>query len=282
MELAGKPSQWPIPPVDLMKTVGSPSADSYVAVGRQFFRIFRHYGGLKPSDRVLDVGCGCGRIAGPLTEYLVTGTYDGFDVVPQLVTWCTENITPLHANFRFAHVDVANSFYYERGATRAAQFRFPYEDGAFDFTVLTSVFTHMLLDDFRHYVGEVTRTLKPGGTALMTFFLLNDESRRMKVTPRSAFRFRRSYWHPLSGVRVQSRARPEGAVAYPEETVRSVLRMGGLEVQQVLFGSWCGRDRAVSGQDIVIARKTRTSASSVTATKWMQSLRSRFTCWFCR
>src|SRR5437868_12657499 len=37
--------------------------------------------GLKPSDRALDIGSGVGRVAIPLTRYLDSGTYDGFDVV---------------------------------------------------------------------------------------------------------------------------------------------------------------------------------------------------------
>jgi hypothetical protein len=110
----------------------------------------------------------------------------------------------------------------------------------------------MLADDFERYAGEVARTLKPGGTALMTFFLLNEESRRLKETARSKFRFLYPYGR---GLLVEDPDRPEGAVAYPEQRVRSTLRASGLEVQQILLGSWCGRERAVSGQDIVIARR---------------------------
>ena len=37
--------------------------------------------------------------------------------------------------------------------------------------------------------------------------------------------------------------------------MRSILHENGLELQQILFGAWCGRERTVSYQDIVIARK---------------------------
>jgi SAM-dependent methyltransferase len=214
-------------------------------------------------------------MAWPLTEYLTTGSYEGFDVIPELVKWCRENITPLHARFRFEHVDVANSFYHARGATRARQYHFPYEDTTFDFTFLTSVFTHMLMDDFRHYTGEIARTLKPGGAALMTFFLLNDESRRLKDTPESKLKFR----HRRGRVMVEERHNPEAVVGYAEDTVRFILRTRGLEVQQILYGSWCGRERTVSFQDIVIARRTSTAAYPALAAEWMQSLRSRIKWW---
>lgn len=245
----------PVPPEDLMKIIGCTSAKAFLTSGQHFLRIFRRFGGLKPSDRVLDVGCGCGRAACPITGYLTTGSYDGFDVVPELVNWCRENITPRHARFRFEHIDVANSFYYAQGAMRAGQFRFPYDDTAFDFTILLSVFTHMLADDLKHYAGEIARTLKPGGTAFISFFVLNDESRRMKARPQVQMRF--PFRHGRGGIMVQDRARPEGAVAYPEEMVCSILRANGLEVQAILFGSWCGRERAISFQDMVVARKMK-------------------------
>jgi SAM-dependent methyltransferase len=241
-----------IPPEAFMKIVGSAGVDSFIATGENFLNIFRNHGRLQPSDRVLDVGCGCGRMARPLTGYLKTGSYEGFDIIPELVAWCQENITPRHPQFRFTRVDVANAFYYGKGAGRSTQFRFPYEDGAFDFTILASVFTHMLMDDFSQYAAEVARTLRPGGTVLMTFFLLNPESRRKLETPSSRLRFR---YIRGRGLRVEDGTRPEGAVAYPEHAVRSILRARGLEVQQILFGAWHGMEGAVSWQDIVIARR---------------------------
>lgn len=50
--------------------------------GEQFLQYFIELGGLKPSDRVLDVGCGIGRLAIPLTQYLdARGGYAGLDIV---------------------------------------------------------------------------------------------------------------------------------------------------------------------------------------------------------
>src|SRR5918995_1683501 len=88
-----------LPPPALMKIVGSPSVDSFVRAGESFFTIFRDHARLRATDRVLDVGCGCGRMARPLTRFLTSGTYDGFDVLPELIDWCQANITPRHANF---------------------------------------------------------------------------------------------------------------------------------------------------------------------------------------
>ncbi len=252
-ENAAKPAPWLIPPGELMKIVGSPTVASFVSSGREFFTILRRHCDLKSTDRILDVGCGCGRMARPLVRFLTSGRYDGFDVVPELIAWCSGNISTQHPNFRFRHVDVANSFYYGKGVQKADQYRFPYDDGVFDIAILTSVFTHMLKNDVQQYAGEIARTLRPGGVALITFFLLNDESRHMKDSPRSLLRF--PHRHAGDGILIESRERPEGAVAYPEDLARSLMTGAGLGVQQILFGSWCGRERTVSGQDIMIVRK---------------------------
>jgi ubiquinone/menaquinone biosynthesis C-methylase UbiE len=249
-EFANGPGALLIPPAHLLKIIGVLPKD-YLPVGRHLFRVLKIYTGLRPGHRVLDVGCGCGRVAWQLTEFLTRGSYDGFDVVPELVRWCSENITPRHPNFRFEHVDVANFHYHEQGTIRAQQFRFPYADDSFHRVLLASVFTHMLTDDYRNYSAEIARTLKPGGVALMTFFILNDESRRSLYRPET----RPKFWHRRGRLMITLRGDAESAVAYPEDMVRSILHENGLELQQILFGAWCGREQAVSFQDIVIARK---------------------------
>ena len=57
--------------------------------------------------RVLDIGCGVGRIAIPLTGYLGGGgQYDGFDVVPGGIAWCEKNISIPFPHFRFELADI--------------------------------------------------------------------------------------------------------------------------------------------------------------------------------
>ena len=45
-------------------------AGDFTAIGLEFLRYFQDLGGLRPTDHVLDVGCGIGRMALPLTGYL--------------------------------------------------------------------------------------------------------------------------------------------------------------------------------------------------------------------
>ena len=219
--------------------------------GLKFLGLFREIGGLKPDERVLDVGCGVGRMAVPLAGYLSeNGRYEGFDVVPRAVRWCQKTISRRYPNFRFRLADLYNKTYNPRGRYRAAEFPFPYADAGFDFVILTSVFTHMLPPETDHYLSEIARVLAPGGRCFATFFLLNEESLALIGAGKSE----RPMGHALGECRVDNPDVPEDAVGYPEEAARALFARHGMAVREpVRYGKWCGRAAWTSYQDIVIA-----------------------------
>lgn len=242
------------PPDHLIRLIGSNNHDDYISIADHFFNIFLTYGKLKPTDAVLDVGCGCGRLAWPLTDYLTTGTYDGFDVMPDAITWCTENMSKPFPNFKFKFTDVYNTEYNTGGKIKAKNFKFPYPDNSFDFTFLTSVFTHMVPDDLKNYAREVARTLKPTGTALITFFILNDDSQRLRETDASKVKF--PFPYGKDGIRVAAKERPEAVIAYPEPMAIQIMAESGLIVEQPIHhGFWCGRPEKVTFQDLTLSHK---------------------------
>lgn len=237
------------PPRRLMFVGGG----DFKRAGQKFLRFFVELGGLGPDDRVLDVGCGVGRMAVPLAGFLSErGRYEGFDVVPEAIAWCRKAITRRRSNFAFRVADLYNKTYNPGGRYRAAEFPFPYADRSFDFAILTSVFTHMLPAETEHYLSEIGRVLAPGGRCFATFFLLNDESRRLIAEGRSE----RPMGHALGECRVDNPKVPEDAVAYPEEAVRALFAKHGMALREpVRYGKWCGRPEWTSFQDIVVAER---------------------------
>ena len=226
--------------------------NAFKRIGNEFFRYFVDLGDLKPHERVLEVGCGIGRMAVPLTGYLSGGEYEGFDVMPKAIEWCQENISSEYPKFRFQVADVYNKEYNLRGTYKASQYEFPYEDESFDFVILTSVFTHMLPEEVSNYLSEIERVMKPGGRAVITFFLLNQESLKLVESGMSTIDFR----YDFGVYRVKEKNTPEAAIAFQEDFIRDLYKEKGLKIAEpIRYGSWSGREDSLSLQDIVVAQK---------------------------
>lgn len=223
----------------------------YEKTGEEFLSYFIELGGLQPQARVLEIGCGIGRTARALASFLTTGTYEGLDIVPKGIRWCQRNFTPRHPNFRFQVADVYNKQYNPRGRYCAVEYQFPFADNEFDFVYLASVFTHMLPPDMKSYLREIARVLRPGGKLLVTFFLLNSESRRLQSNGLSSLEFTDKVGEAWTTDKVT----PETAIAFGEDAIESLYQDFGFRVEAVKYGAWCGRKNYLSYQDIVVAVK---------------------------
>ena len=221
--------------------------------GQEYLSHFRELGGLRPGDRVLDMGCGIGRMAIPLTGYLDdSGSYAGFDVGRAMIRWCRREITPRRPDFEFAWAPVYNQKYNPFGTVSAAGFRFPYEDDSFDFVFATSLFTHLVRVETEHYLREAARVLRPGGTCLLTFFLLDEHAEREMAAGRASFDFH----HPIEGGFTTDPSQPEEAIAFRAADLREMLAAAALALQEpIRFGLWSNHPDGPAGQDIVVARR---------------------------
>jgi ubiquinone/menaquinone biosynthesis C-methylase UbiE len=225
----------------------------YLKTGEEFLKYFTDLGSLQPHHFILDIGCGIGRMSVPLTRFLgANGRYEGFDIVSSGIQWCQKNISPRFTNFRYQVADIQNKMYNPSGTFPADQYKFPFSDNHFDFAFATSVFTHMFPNQVDNYVKEIFRTLKPGGGALLTFFLLNNDSLSLMKTAKSTL----SFAHPLPDCFTVDKEIPETAIGFHENFIRNLfIKSGFTSPLSIHFGSWCGRSSYLSYQDIILIKK---------------------------
>jgi 2-polyprenyl-3-methyl-5-hydroxy-6-metoxy-1,4-benzoquinol methylase len=153
--LKGAPDGLPLPPAQLMFLVqGTTNVREFLTDGRgsaQGILDVLHGSGIDigSSMRVLDFGCGCGRVIRHL--HGMTGArFNGSDYNPQLIEWCQRSL-------RFGQFDV-------NGVSPPLV----YEKEQFDLVYALSVFTHFPEDLQSAWMSELSRVLKPGGHLLMT------------------------------------------------------------------------------------------------------------------
>lgn len=241
-----------IPPTRLMFD-GPMDVATFKTNGEEHLNHFRTLAELQPHERVLDVGCGIGRKAIPLTRYLNgNGRYEGFDTVKVGIDWCKAVISKKHHNFHFQLADVFNKVYNPKGRYCASEYRFPFENDSFDLVIVTSVFTHMLPEDMEHYFSEIARVLRINGRCFISFLLSNKESVGLINAKMSTL----SFAYATEKYRAAHDRLQEGAVCYEESYVLSLYDKYGLKINEPIhYGSWCGRQAFLGYDDIIVARK---------------------------
>jgi SAM-dependent methyltransferase len=240
----------PLPPKELIGAAYIGGGD-FTEIGETFVRYFIELCQLESDERVIDVGCGLGRMAIPLTAYLTRGTYHGLDVNQKSIEWCRENISGRQPNFEFEWIDIFSRLYNPDGAIKAEHYTFPFPDERFDFAYLVSVFTHMHPPGVERYLSEIARILRPGGRVLATFCTFDDESLELVLAGRNRYP---DLARDLGGYRQGWDGEPEALVAYDEVHVRDLYERFGLKLRDPIhYGSWTGRDNALTFQDVLIA-----------------------------
>jgi SAM-dependent methyltransferase len=239
-----------MPPDSLLAGVGG---GDYWYVGERALFLLKKLARLRSSDRVLDVGCGIGRLAWPLARKLNrSGSYDGLDVVQAYTDWCVTSLGLDPVRFRFHHADIRNSSYNPNGTIEAKDFVFPWAEDSFSLTIATSLFTHLLPDVTVHYVREIARTLRRGGRLFASLFLLDASSREVVAAGIT----NPTFGFPMEHGLLHDPAVPESAVAYDAEWIFETLAATGLSVTAVHPGHWKGQP-GLEYQDLVVAVRMR-------------------------
>lgn len=226
---------------------------NFKQVGEEFLQLFKNLCNIEPSDRILDVGCGIGRMAIPLTKYLgESGSYEGFDIVDSGIEWCKKNISTKYPNFKFQLADIYNKSYNPSGIYKSSEYKFPFHNDDFDFVFATSVFTHMLSQDVENYVSEISRVIRNDAKFLITFFILNSESLTLLNQGKGDLSF--NFDIDPNSMTI-SKENPEDAIAYNEAYIFYIFSKYNLNIERIHYGSWCNRKNFLSYQDIIVGKK---------------------------
>ncbi len=239
-------------PLDLvMLTGGGP--ETFGEISATHMQQIDSLAPIAPTDSVLELGCGIGRDAIPLTQVLASeGRYAGIDIIRPSIEWCRVNITKRHPNFSFFHIDVEDELHNPNGSISNLDVSLPASDASVDRIISQSVFTHMFADEVTHYLAEFRRILTPGGSAMTSFFI-TDEAIANAPTHTAAAIGISSRWG--DGCYVHDPARPRAAVAFTRARVEEMAADAGLRLRSVSLGVWSGFRsdfHPLCGQDMVV------------------------------
>lgn len=242
---------FPLPPADSVRQSGPFTSMTafYRSAFKQFGECLR-YTEITPRSRVLDYGCGFGRISIPLLAYLEPehGRYVGVDTSAACVGHNAAAFASA-SHFRFVHANVFSSFYNPEGGPMTGINRLDLGE-PFDLACLFSVFTHVLPEDCDDLLAFLADRVRPGGELLCSWFLLNPETCRLIGDRKALYTFAT----PHGEAWIDNPAVPEGAVAYEENDVLERMAAAGFEVDRLIHGHWRGCE-GPTGQDLVVARR---------------------------
>jgi SAM-dependent methyltransferase len=144
----------PLAPPELRGIVAAVEPDVFTQTGEQDLALMlalyrKHAANIPGRPRVLDFGCGCGR----LTRFLdADPSYETFacDLNPQHVAWCNTHLRNVTTRVNRPVPPL------------------PFDDATIDCAYLVSVFTHLTLAAARDWIADLARVIAPGGVAIIT------------------------------------------------------------------------------------------------------------------
>jgi ubiquinone/menaquinone biosynthesis C-methylase UbiE len=145
-----------VPPDHLRRRVhGDESIAGFTGVGMEVARdIYLALDGrieLGAQSRILDFGCGCGRVIQELHDFFSESSFSGTDIDGEAIAWCQKNI-PQIGEF----------------LTNGNMPPLPFQDEFFDLVYSISVFTHLPEDMQFAWLDELRRVTRRSGLLVLT------------------------------------------------------------------------------------------------------------------
>lgn len=145
----------PVPPPELRDVVSSGGLVGFLDAGFASFLALQRVLGARGvsferAGRVLDFGCGCGRLLRLLRPYAASTELYGCDIDETAIAWCRKELDWV--------------------TTRVSRTTppLPYDDDTFDVVYSISVFSHLEERNHLEWIAELARVSKPRGLVVLT------------------------------------------------------------------------------------------------------------------
>ncbi|MCR9062063.1 MAG: class I SAM-dependent methyltransferase [Rhodobacteraceae bacterium] len=193
--------------------------------------------GLQKDSHVVEIGPGAGRLSVAVAAFLEGGSLKAFDVDRSAIDFCKANISSRYPLADFILVDERNTVYNPFGKKSPKEGAIAVSSASKDFAYCWSVFTHFVEEDFRTYLNEFARILKPGGRAVFSIFLY--EPGKMN----------REFFDMGGGFWTSNRSKPEAAIAVERDVFEEIVHQSSFRSLSIINRS----EGVIGKQDVAVA-----------------------------
>lgn len=227
-------------------------------IAQEVVTAIEKYAKLNAGDSILDVGCGCGRIAAALTQYVDGKShYIGIDIVPGLISFARNFITPRYPSFKFLLLNESNRSYdswrqkgEEIGIAKLTE---GVSAQSIDLAISVSLFTHLDYPSALEMLTSIYQLLKNHGRVFMTVFVLDASALEGVEAGRTAFSFK--HRTPSGKLFAEKNDDPTFAVAYDDGLLDELISSAGFKLERRVRGYWSSGGTGETFQDVLILRR---------------------------
>jgi len=228
-------------------------------IAQEVVTAIEKYAKLNAGDSILDVGCGCGRIAAALTQYVDQKShYVGIDIVPGLIDFARNFITPRYPSFEFLLLNQGSTSYdswRQKGAeTGIATLTEAVPAESIDLAISVSLFTHLDYPAALEMLTSIHQVLKNDGRVFMTVFVLDAIARDSIEAGRTPFSFKQRT--PGGKLFAERSDDPTFAVAYNDALLDELVSSAGFQIDRRVRGYWSIGGIGETFQDVLVLKKS--------------------------
>ncbi len=209
------------------------------------YKLCQYYGKINKNHRVLDFGCGTGRILSRFDD-----TYKhapiGFDCCWRFVSKCRD------VGLRTEYLSIQHPEFNPYGYVDPTSFLLPFKNNYFDRIIGIALLNHQDMERAERIISESLRIVKKGGIVLFTAFMINPQSITQLRYDQCVFKFKEKtadWW-------VTDYERPYLNCALDETIIRrTIIQNRGQVVEPIYYGHWRQIVNTPTGHDLLVIRK---------------------------